>query len=175
MTRAAAMKSLPDAVLAEMAVKVREEKWGPTALSNWLIAAGYQVGLQPIGRWYREQKARIEAAETLVTATYKAVVDNQSVDVTVEVDLLAMLEATIYPAVQGMTSGVFAEMPPDRLVNAVCKIEAAKLARSKFAWEKGATEALQLKRAGGSPDIDEATLVQVRQRIYGIFTDDASD
>jgi hypothetical protein len=175
MARTPTVKALPDEVLAEMAAKVRDQKWGPTALSNWLADAGYQIGLQPIGRWYRELKARMEAAETVVSATYKTVSDGQVTEVTVEVDLIAMLRGHMYTALAGMSSAEFAEIPADRLVNAIAKIEMVQLARRKLELELGATEALQLKRAEGSPDIDEATLVQVRQRIYGIFEPDASD
>jgi Protein of unknown function (DUF3486) len=173
MTRTATVKALPDSVLAEMAVKVRDEKWGPTALSNWLSASGYQVGMQPIGRWYRELKARMEAAETVVTATYNAVVDNQSVEVTVEVDLIPILRTHLWTALNGMTSADFAQMSPDRLVNAIAKIEMVQLSRRKLELELGAREAMQLKRAEGEPDISAETLVQIRQRVYGIF--DASD
>jgi hypothetical protein len=81
----------------------------------------------------------------------------------------------LWTALQGMTSVEFASIPPDKLVNAIAKIEMVHLARRKFELEMGASEALQLKRAEGAPDIDEATLVQVRQRIYGIFEPDASD
>ncbi|MFM2433005.1 MAG: hypothetical protein RLZZ511_4219 [Cyanobacteriota bacterium] len=175
MARTATVKALPETVLAEMTIKVREQKWGPTAIVNWLAEAGYQIGLQPIGRWYREQKARIEATETVVTAVYKAVSDGQSADVTIEVDLVAMLRGHLWTALEKMSPLDFADMPADKLINAIAKIEMVQLARRKLELELGATEALHLKRAEGSPDIDEATLVQVRQRIYGIFEPDASD
>jgi Protein of unknown function (DUF3486) len=175
MARTATVKALPEAVLTEMTAKVREQKWGPTAIVNWLAEAGYQIGLQPIGRWYREVKSRIEATETVVTATYKTVAEGQVTEVTVEVDLVAMLRGHLWTALEQMSPSDFAGIPPDKLVNAIAKIEMVQLARRKLELELGATEALQLKRAEGSPDIDEATLVQVRQRIYGIFEPDASD
>jgi hypothetical protein len=131
------------------------------AIAQWLEAKGYSLGYQVVARHVRRvrsESAAAKSAETFATAIAQA-----------ETDLIGMSMAKLLEALDALPDGWQEGLKPSELFTAIARLEMADIQRQK--WQQALKDRMdtQLASVAGKPGIDEATLKQVRETIYGIF------
>lgn len=173
MGRVNTIAALPESIRLELERQSRNNV-APKDLMVWLEGEGYSVGYQPINRFVRKIKNKVEQAQA--QAEYAVAIDRAAdlTGVDLKESLLDLAKIKLLEGLNGLNGSFWVDMKPSELFAAIARITTVDIQSQKWQADLKDRMTAEMKFLEGDPDISLDTLKKVRETIYGIF-DNASN
>jgi hypothetical protein len=87
----------------------------------------------------------------------------------IRTDLLSLAQTYVFQAMTDLGAEYFQTMRPGELLNACSRLMSVDVQVQKLKEDLRSKAAIEIKAIEGELDLTEDMLIQIRQRIYGIF------
>lgn len=139
------------------------------AATAWLVDSGFNITGRQVRTYSEKEKVRIESAKSVAEINVQAHKIAKAEGIDLGLDFMDRLDYLYSKALEMVTPDVFASMRPQDILNSSNRYAAVKIQAERFKQEQRDRIDAELQALRSDPDIDEATLDKIEQRIYGVY------
>jgi hypothetical protein len=164
--RIGAIEKLPTSVRLEIEKRIRAGE-SVRSITLWAKGEGHAVtdrAVQIHGMKVNGRRERAREAAELNLATVEAIETSG-----IRTDLLTLSQNYLYQAMLDVGTDYFKGMRPADMLAASSRLMAVEVQVQRLKEDLKAKAAIEMKNIEGELDISNEMLIQIRQRIYGIF------
>ena len=179
MGRTSTIRSLPESIRDQIKIKHRRDGATASQLAVWLATKGHQVGCQPLTRYLKELNGKIEKAESL--AELSSATANLHAATGTDIDFTLLTSAKQLLGLEISRHVALRLEAPDtdtpsmdvcHLIGAIARITAVDIASQKLINDMRIRFKTEMDKIEKKPGMDLATIIQIREQVYGIFDGD---
>jgi hypothetical protein len=164
--RVGAIEKLPNHIRLEIEKRIRAGE-SVRSIVVWVTGEGITVterAIQIHGEKIHGRRDRAREVAELTLATAEAIETSG-----IRTDLLTLSQNYLYQAMVDVGPDYFKNMRPADMLAASSRLMAVEVQVQRLKEDLKAKAAIEMKNIEGELDISNEMLIQIRQRIYGIF------
>jgi hypothetical protein len=164
--RISAVEKLPNPIRLEIEKRIRAGE-SRASIALWATGEGHPLTERAVRVHAEKINDRIskakESAEQIVAVT-------EAIETSgIRTDLLTLSQNYLHMAMMSVGPDYFQSLRPAEMLAASSRLMAVEVQVQRLKEELRAKAAIEIKNLEGELDISNEMLIQIRQRIYGIF------
>lgn len=166
MARIGLIEKLPNHVRLEVEKRIRAGE-SQRSIALWATGEGHNISARAVQIHAEKLNDRIKTAREVAelrVATSEAIETSG-----LRTDLLTLSQDYLQQAMVAVGPDYFQSLRPIEMLNASSRIMAVEVQVQRLKEELRSKAAIEIKAIEGELDLTEEMLIQIRQRIYGIF------
>jgi len=169
--------TLPEAIRKELELRHRRDGSSASTLCVWLATQGHRINYQPLNRFLKSLNGKIDKAESIAELSVATSNIQAATGTDIEFSLLTSakqllgveISRHIAIALNDEEKTDCPSMDVAQLINAIAKITAVDIASQKLINDMRIRFKNELDKIEKKPGMDLATIIQIREQVYGIF------
>lgn len=166
MARTSAIEKLPNPVRLEIDKRIRSGE-SQRSIALWATGEGHAISARAVEIYAAKLNDRIEQARDIAelnVATTEAIETSG-----IRTDLLTLSQSYLQQAMVSVGPNYFQSLRAIDMLNASSRLMAVEVQVQRLKEDLRAKAAIEIKAIEGELDLTSEMLIQIRQRIYGIF------
>lgn len=166
MARIGAIEKLPSPVRIEIEKRLRAGE-SQRSIALWAQGEGHSISARAVELYsakFNNRKEQARDVAELTVATAEAIETSG-----IRTDLLTLSQNYLYQAMINCGPQYFESMKPGDMLAASSRIMAVEVQVQRLKEDLRAKAAIQITAIEGELDLTKEMLIQIRERVYGIF------
>ena len=166
MARIGAIEKLPNSVRLDIDRRIRAGE-SLRSIALWATGEGHAVSARAVEIHSNKLNKRIEQARDIAelnVATTEAIATSG-----IRIDLLTLSQDYLYRAMVTVGPEYFENLRPAEMLSASSRLMAVEVQVQRLKEDLRAKAAIVLSSVEGQPGLSSEMLIQIRERVYGIF------
>ena len=166
MARIGAIEKLPNSVRLDIEKRIRAGE-SLRSIALWSTGEGHAVSARAVEIHSNKLNKRIEQARDIAelnVATTEAIATSG-----IRIDLLTLSQDYLYRAMVTVGPEYFENLRPAEMLSASSRLMAVEVQVQRLKEDLRAKAAIVLSSVEGQPGLSSEMLIQIRERVYGIF------